>query len=126
MLTLGEQLQIIRAPNPTEVSASPDPATSLGIEDLKAQHAQAELDSYRQDTGERKKYAGRFFLLSCAWILTITTILLLQGFGRLWFPFKLSEPIILATIGSTTVNVLGILYIVANYLFPKKGPTDKA
>jgi hypothetical protein len=27
----------------------------------------------------------------------------------------------LAVIGSTTVNVLGILYVVANYLFPKRG-----
>jgi len=26
----------------------------------------------------------------------------------------------LAAIGATTVNVLGILYVVANYVFPKK------
>ena len=36
-------------------------------------------------------------------------------------PFMLSENIMLAAIGSTTVNVLGILYVVANYLFPKRG-----
>jgi len=34
--------------------------------------------------------------------------------------FKLSDPVMLAVIGSTTVNILGILYVVANYLFPKR------
>jgi len=86
------------------------------------------LDSYQQDTEERKKYALAFFILSCVWIAVITMILLLQGFGSFWFgklPFKLSEPVILATIGSTTVNIIGILFVVANYLFPKRGATDK-
>ena len=88
-----------------------------------------ELTGLKQDTAERKKYANLFFILSCVWILVITAILLLQGFGSFWYgkyPFKLSEPIVLAAIGSTTVNILGILYIVANYLFPKKGPADKS
>jgi hypothetical protein len=85
---------------------------------------QAEVAGLTQDTAERKKYALWFFHLSCVWILVITVVLLLQEFGSFWFgkmPFKLSEPVMLAVIGSTTVNVLGILYVVANYLFPKRG-----
>jgi hypothetical protein len=60
-LTLGEQLQIIRAPDPGQVSDLPDPATFLGIEDLKGQKERAELESFRQDTGERKKVRNLLF-----------------------------------------------------------------
>jgi len=50
----------------------------------------------------------------------VTVLLLLQGFGLRSWEFKLSDPVMLAVIGSTTVNILGILYVVANYLFPKR------
>ena len=109
------------------VSAEPEPETEREKEDLDTQRLQAELAGLRQDTAERKRYASRFYYLSCAWIVIITLILLLQGFGSFWFgkcPFKLSEAVVLAVIGSTTANVLGILFVVANYLFPKKGPAD--
>lgn len=124
----GAQPDLSRIAPPSDVSPEPEPETALEKASLENQRLEADLAGLRQDTAERKKYAGRFFYLSCAWISIITVILLLQGFGAFWsgkFPFKLSEPVVLATIGSTTVNVLGILYIVANYLFPKRAPTDK-
>lgn len=120
-------LKAIKAPNPSEISREPDNATQLNL--LKAKQTQAELESYQQDTRERKRYALAFFVLCCVWIGVITTILLLQGFGSFWFgkmPFRLSEAVILAAIGSTTVNIIGILFVVANYLFPKRGPTEKS
>jgi hypothetical protein len=122
------QADLSRITSPPDVSKEPQPETAEEIKNLDHQRVEAELAGLRQDTAERKKYASRFFHLSCAWILIITTILLLQGFGSFWFgkcPFKLSEPVVLAVIGSTTANVLGILFVVANYLFPKKGPADK-
>ncbi len=122
------KVDLSRISPPADVNPEPEPETALEREKLENSRLAEELVGLRQDTAERKKYAARFFHLSCAWILIITGILLLQGFGAFWFgkfPFKLSEPIVLATIGSTTVNILGILYIVANYLFPKRGPTDK-
>jgi hypothetical protein len=123
------QPDLSRISSPSKVNPEPELETALERARLENARLEEELTGLRQDTAERKKYAGRFFLLSSAWISIITVILLLQGFGSLWFgkfPFKLSEPIVLATIGSTTVNILGILFIVANYLFPKKGPTDKS
>ena len=72
-----------------------------------------------QDIEERKKYANYFFRLACSWLFIITTILILQGFDG-FYSFKLQDNIVLAVIGSTTVNILGILYVVANYLFPKR------
>jgi hypothetical protein len=117
-----------RISSPPGVNPEPEPETRLERTTLENARLKLELEGLSQDTAERKKYASLFFYLSCAWILIITVLLLFQGFGSFWFgkfPFKLSEPIVLATIGSTTVNILGILYIVANYLFPKKGPFDK-
>lgn len=35
--------------------------------------------------------------------------------------FKLNSDVMLALIGGTTVNVLGVFTIVANFLFPKNG-----
>jgi hypothetical protein len=105
------------------VGKEPDPNTAKESADLDKKRLEAEIHGLEQDIDERKRYASRFFLLSCAWLLSIIAILMLQGFGSIWFgrlPFKLSENVLLAVIGSTTVNVLGILYVVAKYLFPER------
>jgi hypothetical protein len=107
------------------VSNVPDPQTLQEEDDLEKEHAKANLKGLKQDIDERKKYAKCFFVLACFWLVAITGLLLLQGFGSFWFglmPFKLADTVLLAVIGSTTVNVLGILYVVATYLFPKKRP----
>ncbi len=73
-----------------------------------------------QDRDERKKYALRIFILICAWIGLLFAVLALEAVGspRGWF--HLDDPILLALIGGTTANVLGIFYIVTRYLFPRK------
>ena len=109
---------------PREISSNlPDEQTQEEQEDLEKQRKKTEIKGLDQDIDERKKYARCFFGLACAWIAIIAILLFLQGFGSFWWgrmPFKLTEPVILATIGATTVNILGILYVVANYLFPKR------
>jgi hypothetical protein len=54
------------------------------------------------------------------WLLGIVAFLLLDGFSPilLGHQFKLSDPVILALIGGTTVSVLGLFTIVATYFFP--------
>ncbi len=73
-----------------------------------------------QDRDERKKYALRIFILICAWIGLLFAVLALEAVGspRGWF--HLDDAILLALIGGTTANVLGIFYIVTRYLFPRK------
>jgi hypothetical protein len=105
----------------TKVSEEPDQNTLKEEADLGKERYSTRTTGLAQDIAERKKYAKLFFRLSCAWLVAITVILMLQGFGSLSFwkaPFNLPDSIVLAMIGSTTVNVLGILYIVAKYLFP--------
>ncbi|MGA2147987.1 MAG: hypothetical protein ABSH49_23825 [Bryobacteraceae bacterium] len=113
-----------------DVNKEPDSNTLKEKEDLEKVRYGAQTEGQKQDIKERKKYAQLFFYLSCAWLVAIVAILMLQGFGSQGFgsfwktPFKLSDSIVLAMIGSTTANVLGILYIVAKYLFPNRGSDD--
>jgi hypothetical protein len=109
-----------------EVNKEPDPNTLKEKEDLEKVRYGAQTEGQKQDIKERKKYAQLFFYLSCAWLVAIVAILMLQGFGFSFWkaPFHLSDSIVLAMIGSTTANVLGILYIVAKYLFPNRGSDD--
>lgn len=80
----------------------------------------ADLKSKHQDITERKKYTGRIFWLIVGWLIAVLVILLLQGFYKIWkVYFLLSDNVILALIGGTTANVLGIFIIVTKYLFPK-------
>lgn len=101
----------------------PDQKTREEEKDYNIAQKREEIRSFSQDIDARKLYAKLFFAMACTWLVMITAIVLLQGFGSFWFgmfPFRLSEPIVLAVVGTTTVNVLGILYVVANYLFPKR------
>ena len=82
-----------------------------------SQFSQAELESYRQDTAERKKYASNIFGLMAGWILFIVVVILLQASETA--KFELTENVLLALIVTTTANILGLFVIVANYLFPK-------
>jgi hypothetical protein len=76
------------------VSNVADPETIQEEEDLEKEHAKAILRGLTQDIDERKKYAKCFFIPACCWLVAITGLLLLQGFGAFWFgrmPFKLAD-----------------------------------
>jgi len=103
------------AENPAVVPAVPDKESKGEIDDEQRLH-NVGLD---QDIKERKKYAFRIFLLVAFWITAVLVIIILQGFSVCGF--HLSDSILLAAIGSTTANVIGILIIVIKYLFSEKG-----
>jgi len=112
------------------------------INRAKADREEERVKILQQDRQERQKYAKYLFKLICAWLLGIYSIIMLAGFGatvarfdmsdvpvvkRLEFKpsFKLSDAVLLALIGGTTINVLGLFVIVANYLFNSpKDPED--
>jgi hypothetical protein len=56
--------------------------------------------------------------LTCIWIAGIYALMLLEGFA--YWAFHLSDSIMLAAIGSTTANIIGVFLIVTRYFFPKK------
>lgn len=71
-----------------------------------------------QDIRERKKYAKHIFWMVASWLACMMLVLFYQGFG--WFHKNISDAVLLALIGSTTLNVLTFFVIVTKYLFPGK------
>ncbi len=78
----------------------------------------AHIESYRQDTDQRKTYSDRIFALVAIWLITIIGLVGLQGF-RLW-GFYLEPATVQTIIGATTAGVIGILLVVIRYLFPRR------
>lgn len=114
------------------VDNKPDAATLLGLQQLndaslavEIEKLRAELDSFKQDVAQRKQYAPRLFLLTCCWLGSVIAILLLQGFssGTAHF-FSLGNDVLIALLGTTTINVIGLFYVVAKYLFSSPTPNE--
>lgn len=76
----------------------------------------AYVEGLRQDINARKDYADKIFKLVIFWLVGVFLILIFNMWAS-----KLSDAVVMALIGGTTVNVLGLFLVVANYLFPKSG-----
>jgi len=88
---------------------------------LELEKLRAELESNKQDTKLRGQFTKRIFLLILVWLSTVLGIVIFQAFKVTIsaHSFFLSDKILLALIGSTTANVLGVFVIVVHYLFPE-------
>lgn len=111
-------LDAIRSPEPP---LSPDQDAELESDRFDARRQTLVLQGLEQDIGLRKQFAWYIFYLIVAWLAAAFLVLAFQGFsisicGHF---FKLSDSVLLALIGGTTVNVLGIFVIVVRYLFPQ-------
>jgi hypothetical protein len=115
---------LVAAINASAVIAAeetPDSKTQLETADIQIQFDRERIRSLGQDIDERKKYAHRIFCLISAWLAVCFLLLILDGVGHgKWF--SLPEGVLLAVIGGTTADVLGIFYIVTHYLFPQNIP----
>jgi|GEM_PF-991764 len=81
-----------------------------------------ELASLTQDRKERKTYANRIYWLIVAWLAMLFIVLGFQGFKP--FRFEIGDKVLITLITGTTLNVIGIFLVVANYLFPRP-PSNK-
>jgi hypothetical protein len=81
-----------------------------------------ELRGLAQDIDLRGQFANRIFILFVGWLLLVLGVLFFQGFKATVYGhnFGLSDSVVLALIGSTTVNVIGVFVIVVHYLFPNR------
>jgi fatty acid desaturase len=90
-------------------------------EEVELESARLENQNKRQNINFRKGFSIAIFVLGCLWLAFIALVIIFQGFGKFrGGSFNLSQGVMLALIGTTTVNVLGLFYVVTNYLFPKK------
>ncbi|MBC7773133.1 MAG: hypothetical protein H7210_11595 [Pyrinomonadaceae bacterium] len=104
----------------------------------KIEWAKAELEDFKQEVANRSRYTSRLFWLMVGWITVVLGILVATAVetpstyadpasgrapGVFWEwigAFKLSDPVLMALIGGTTANVIGLFLIVTTYLFPKR------
>lgn len=70
----------------------------------------------RQDREQRKKFATPVFWFVCVWLAGILGIVVMTGAGLL----ALSDTVLVALLGTTTANIIGLFAAVAHYLFPKQ------
>ena len=105
---------------PKEISETPDQKTALEVKTLESEERAARLAKLNQDLELREKYSGKLFDLIKYWLAAIFLLLLLQGFVGVHGYFALSDKVLITIIGGTTINVLGLFAIVANYIFPKE------
>lgn len=89
------------------------------IRQLEGDLLRAELADRQQDRKLRKIFADRIYRLAKTWIVSMILMLGVQGIVPLTNWFHLSDQVLMVALGSTTVTVVGILHVVANYLFPK-------
>ena len=89
--------------------------------------------SYQQDIAERKNYATKIFWLVTVWLVLVFLLLVASGIRQMPFVFvggypvpnllalrfELSDKVLLGIVTGTTVDVIGLFAIVANYLFYK-------
>ncbi len=101
-------------------SETPDNNTKTEKRSLyQDQYDKATLDNFLLNQEARKKYAHRIFIITSGWLISVVGILLLAGFRKI----VLSDAILIALLGTTTVNVLGFFVIVIQYLFNKDKST---
>jgi hypothetical protein len=110
-------LNLITAP--AVLPSQPDAASKKEQDEYDKEAKHLQNIGLGQDIRARKKYAFRIFALVASWITAILAILLVQGFG--YKGFHLSDNVLLAAIGSTTANIIGVLLIVIKYLFGGRG-----
>lgn len=107
---LNPDLEKIKAP--AAVSDRPDVLTQAELEIAERRLHNVDLE---QIIKQRKTYALWVFVLVVCWLIGIYAILILQGFHARGF--ELTEKVLIASIASTTANIIGILVIIVKYLF---------
>ena len=121
------QIDVSKIPDePPGAPDVPDSETEKEQQDLENQERQARLRGLIQDIGERKRYAKRIFYLVSLWLAGVFILLIFQCFLSPWHVFALSDNVLMAAIGGTTINVIGIFVVVARYLFPRRDANERS
>ena len=98
-----------------------DSKTISETEDLKLR---TRLRGLEQDIDERKNTRTVYSCSSAIWLAVVVVVLVADGIRWPWMAryvgFDLPEAVLMALITTTTGGVVGILLIVARYLFPQR------
>lgn len=100
--------------------ATPDQQTQASTESTyQDKYDSITLLNFTQNVEARKRYSNRIYLLTSFWLISVISILVFVGMKVL----VLSDAVLIALLGTTTINVLGFFVIVIQYLFNKDKST---
>ncbi|MBU0719150.1 MAG: hypothetical protein KJ749_12945 [Planctomycetes bacterium] len=125
----GDTEKLDRLPESAPDISSADPADKeLGDreqQDLKRAAGKLKLEGERYELGARKTYGKLIFALVVAWIVAVLVLVFLAGYSErpLMYEFKgptIPDSVLIALITGMSVNVIALLAVVINYLFPKR------
>ncbi len=92
-------------------------AVGAEVRDLEQRKAEAELQEQLDQIKHRRWYAGLIFVFVSVWVASIFAVLLADGWA-LW-GLDIADSVMVTLVGGTTISVLGLFAVVANYFFPK-------
>lgn len=110
-----------------KIVPAPQAAPEVVHAALELETRQADLDAKKiSNIGlakyfqQREKWGERVFWLLLGWLVSVVLVVLVVVLDGLQVAgFHLDNSVLIAFIGTTTADVLGIGYVVANFLFPK-------
>ena len=96
--------------------------------DYQATINRLDIKSRSVDLNLREEFARKIFNTMAVWLFSVIVILILSGIESIsiikWnldFRFKLNDSVLIAMLTSTSVQVIALVAIILNYLFPKNG-----
>ncbi len=87
-------------------------------EDLLTEEVGVRVKNLKQDVALRKTYSNRIFWLIVAWVSGLGVLLTAQFFAARMGLERFPKETMIALLATTSVNVIGLLHIVARYVFP--------
>lgn len=109
-------LNVIKAP--AVVSARHSEPYDREIKEYQSARNKLRNRELEQKIAARGLYVSTVFWMVAIWIGLIYVLLILEGFGIRGF--RLPDNVLLAAIGSTTANVLALLYMIVKFLFSEE------
>lgn len=94
------------------------------LDKLRVKYLEQQLKETTDVHDWRKNYASKIFRLVAVWLGLVNLAVFLQGFK--FFSFSLEREVIIAFITSTTISIVGLFLVVANWLFPNKYKSDNS
>lgn len=119
-------LENVRQDDPPKKAGDTHAAQEIGSfrseAELKSLRYEQRTKHFEDEHLARIRAIRSMALLVKCWLAFVAVILIAQGFfaDNPHVPFKLTDNVLLAVLGITTVNVLGLVLVGARYLFAKE------
>ncbi len=107
-------------------------SAALEANSLEDEQKKIDLESQKRDLDARTRYVDRVYWLIVYWLVFVAVVIVQDARRPLvsLIRFDVSDPVLIALITTTTINVIGLFIVVLRYLFarpelPQTG-TDQA